>query len=103
MVSLNLHLDLLFESETYKEIAYNFLNHVKKRSRNGNPYNGNEWKEYCKQNNIPISVFYSVVRKLRRYGLIVKEGGHHNGSYRLGSTEALYKKLSDEWIKFISE
>jgi DNA-binding IscR family transcriptional regulator len=102
-MSLELHLDLLFESERNKKIAYDFLNYIKKRSREGNPYKGTEWKEYCEQNKIPVPTFYQVVRKLRKFGLIVKEGGHHDGVYRLGSTEALYKKLSDEWIKFISE
>ena len=102
MDELKNHLSLLFTSKRYMEIAYNLLVYIKKRSREKNPYKSIEWRKYCLENKIPYPTFYQVVRKLRKYGLIVKEGGHHDGIYRLGTTEALCKILDREWTEFLN-
>ncbi|MEM3617345.1 MAG: hypothetical protein QXJ31_05475 [Candidatus Bathyarchaeia archaeon] len=91
-------ISLLFDPKT-RNLATTLLIEIKNRQDTNNPYKSNEYQQFCKKYGFEQSTYYSVLSKLREYGIVYKSGGHHEGVYRINSYFIF--QLLKEWMEFL--
>jgi len=91
-------ISLLFDPKT-RVVAQTLLTEIRNRQNTGNPYLADEYMEFCKKYGFELSTYYSVLSKLREYGLVMKTGGHHKGCYKINS-HFIFQILK-EWLEFL--
>jgi hypothetical protein len=53
--------------------ALDFMNHIRQRQNNGQPYHVKEWREYLSKNNLTVSTYESIKSRLLASGLLRQE------------------------------
>jgi len=89
---------LLFEPKTRK-LAQILLTEIRNRQETNNPYKADEYQDFCKKYGFSQTQYYTVLSKLRDFGLVRKYGGHHEGCYAVNSHFIL--QLLKEWLSFL--
>lgn len=88
-------LNLLFRNEERRKIAKQILETIKNRGRDSNPYSASERLTFSQQNNISITKYDSVLGRLKRFGLMKKEGSNFFLS------EEFSQSIQNEWFEFL--
>ncbi|MEM3874691.1 MAG: hypothetical protein QXU45_06125 [Candidatus Bathyarchaeia archaeon] len=91
-------ISLLFDPKT-RNLAITLLMEIRNRQNTENPYKSKEYVEFCKRHGFQQTQYYSVLSKLRDYGIVYKTGGHHEGVYRINSYFIF--QLLKEWMEFL--
>jgi len=67
--------EIIVTSVDLAKKALDFMNHVRQRHKNGQPYRVKEWKEYISKNSLTVSTYESIKSRLLASGLIRQESG----------------------------
>lgn len=80
-----------------KRIAEALIRKMKKEGK----LEAEKWREYIEELGIPKKEFYIVLNKLRRVGLVRKEGGHHRGVWKLSRQfSTALRDMADFWERW---
>ena len=67
---------LFFKDPGIAKDALELANYIKERQRSGDYYRVEEWRDYIKKAEITLSIYYSIINKLKGTGIIRRETGN---------------------------
>ena len=85
------------KKEEKRSLALTILLEIRNRQFTSSKYNSAEYHDFCKKHGIKESDYQYVLSALKRKGLVLKKGGHHEGEYTISTDfwDSLLKELHE--------